>query len=56
LYLTATDDMNFIEAISESLNFRVTGTPVSTPDTGSTVMLVGLGFMAIAVYRKKTTA
>jgi VPDSG-CTERM motif len=35
---------------SPSLNFRVTGTPVAAgvPDNGSTVMLLGIGVVAIA--------
>lgn len=42
-----------------SFNFRVTGTPVvpSVPDSGSTVMLLGLGIGVIAlIHRKKTIA
>jgi VPDSG-CTERM motif len=53
LYFTTIASDNFSPA-SQSLNFRVTGTPVATsvPDNGSTVMLLGIGVVAIAFARR----
>ena len=49
VYSFITSSNNFF-ALAVSHNFRVTGTPVAAgvPDNGSTVMLLGIGVVAIA--------
>ena len=53
VYFANTSSSNFF-ALAVSHNFQVTGTPVAAgvPDNGSTVMLLGIGVVAIAFARR----
>ena len=51
-YFSGSDMGNFFGA-GNSINFRVTGSPASVPDAGSTLPLLSFALLGVAVLRRK---